>query len=82
MLEQLDENSGDPNRARMENFNAAYGDVAAWVQANGRIPKSDSEDLNEKQYGLWLDDVRADHGAGRLIPEMIQKLEALPGWEG
>ena len=80
-LEQLDENSGDPNRARLENFNAAYSDVALWVQANSRVPKSDSENLNEKQYGLWLDDMRVDHKAGRLLPEMIEKLEALPGWE-
>ena len=77
-LEQLPGWVWDPHEARWE---TGFMSLEGFVRREGhaRVPQ-DRLDENGFRLGAWVRRQRADRNAGRLAPERIARLEALPGW--
>jgi len=60
--------------ARME-------EIIAWISAQGRFPRSNSQNLGERSMGAWLGQRRHEAADGTLHPVYRNGLARVPGWD-
>ncbi|WP_400160554.1 helicase associated domain-containing protein [Arthrobacter sp. BPSS-3] len=60
--------------ARME-------EIIAWTSAQGRFPRSSSQDLGERSMGAWLGQRRHEAADGTLHPVYRKGLSRVPDWD-
>jgi hypothetical protein len=69
-------------RARKLDFNDMVKRVKKWVaEHDGQHPPYKALDKDGVNLGLWVHNRRGDYREGRLEPELIEVLEAIPGWQ-
>lgn len=56
--------------------------VSGFIQANGSVPRDNSDDSEEKSYGLWIKRQRLKSLKGLLDKAQVEALDAtVPNWE-
>ncbi|AYV79177.1 MAG: superfamily II helicase [Faunusvirus sp.] len=61
-------------------FNDIFIELKIWIDTDKRIPSAMSENIVEKQLGIWCYTRRQDKKKGKLNDIKIQQLESLPKW--
>lgn len=60
-------------------WTAALDGITSWSETHGRLPRRRTEDPEEYRLANWLNVQRANHRAGKLHPDYVAALEAVPG---
>ena len=63
-----------------DNFDEMYNSLIKFIKENKRLPKSNSQDANEKMLSTWCLNKKADYKNDKLSKERINKLNELLYW--
>lgn len=66
-----------PTTARPAEWETAFSDVAAWVEAHGHLPRRRSADHEELRLANWLNRNRQNQRAGRLSATQAKRIAGL-----
>jgi effector-binding domain-containing protein len=58
-----------------------YDECVNWVNKNGRIPSSASDDLIERSLAIWAGHKRGYKREGKLSIDEIKQIEKINGWD-